>query len=183
MPELFTDIYGPIAMTGVELDPQIIAVGQEYFNMRQPNLTPVAADGRAWLGSQADDARWDLIAVDAYRPPYIPFHLTTVEFFALVRDHLSDDGVLAINVGRTDTNFALVEALTATLRQVFPTVYAMDEPGPPATLANTLLVATMQPVDLRRCAQRWPRCRPRCPSNCAPSPRRPQAPSAWPTRR
>ena len=65
-----------------------------------------------------------------------------------MRDHLRDDGVLAINVGRTDTNFALVDALTATLEQVFPTVYAIDEPGPPATLANTLVIATMQPVAL-----------------------------------
>ncbi len=146
--ELMTDIYGPVEITGVELDPQIIEVGQQYFAMDQPNLTPVAADGRAWLAQQPAGARWDLIAIDAYRPPYIPFHLATVEFFELVRDHLRDDGVLAINVGRTDTNFALVDALTATLQQVFPTVYAIDEPGPPATLANTLVIATMQPVAL-----------------------------------
>ena len=146
--ELVTDIYGPVPITGVELDPQIIAVGQAYFNMTQPNLTPVAADGRAWLAQQPPGAQWDVIAVDAYRPPYIPFHLTTVEFFQLVRAHLTPDGVLAINVGRTDTNFALVDALAATLAQVFPAVYAIDEPGPPATLANTLVVATMRPVDV-----------------------------------
>ncbi|MEZ4581508.1 MAG: fused MFS/spermidine synthase [Caldilineaceae bacterium] len=146
--ELVTDIYGPVPITGVELDPQIIAVGQAYFNMTQPNLTPVAADGRAWLAQQPPGAQWDVIAVDAYRPPYIPFHLTTVEFFQLVRAHLTQDGVLAINVGRTDTNFALVDALAATLAQVFPAVYAIDEPGPPATLANTLVVAAMQPVDI-----------------------------------
>lgn len=146
--ELIGDIYGPIPITGIELDPQIIEVGRRYFDMNQPNLTPIAADGRAWLRQQPPDQRWDLIAVDAYRPPYIPFHLTTVEFFELVRDHLSDEGVLAINVGRTDTNYALVHALTATLRQVFPTVYAIDEPGPPATLANTLVVATASPPAL-----------------------------------
>jgi spermidine synthase len=145
--ELFTDIYGPLPITGVELDTQIIAVGQEFFAMTQPNLTPVAADGRAWLAQQPADARWDLVAVDAYRPPYIPFHLTTVEFFQLVRAHLAPDGVLAINVGRTDTNYALVDALAATLAQVFPAVYAMDEPGPPDTLANTLVIAAMQPVE------------------------------------
>jgi predicted membrane-bound spermidine synthase len=146
--ELVTDIYGPVPITGIELDPQIIEVAERYFDMNQPNLTSVAADGRAWLRGQPADAKWDLVAIDAYRPPYIPFHLATVEFFELVRNHLNDDGVLAINVGRTDTNFALVEALTATLVEVFPAVYALDEPGPPATLANTLIIATMQPVDL-----------------------------------
>ena len=146
--ELYTNIYGPLPITGVELDPQIIRVGQDYFGMTQPNLTPVAADGRRWLADRPADDDWRIIAVDAYRPPYIPFHLTTVEFFRLVADHLTPDGVLAINVGRTDTNFALVDALAATALQVFPTVYLLDEPGPPDTLANTLLVATRQPVSL-----------------------------------
>src|SRR5690606_24056089 len=111
-----------------------------YFGMNQPNLTAIAADGRAWLAQQPDSAAWSLIAVDAYRPPYIPFHLTTVEFFHLARQHLTEDGVLAINVGRTPTNFSLVDALAATAGQVFPSVYLVDEPGPPDTLANTLLV-------------------------------------------
>ncbi len=54
--ELFTDIYGPIDITGVELDPAIIEVGRRYFAMNQPNLTAVAADGRAWLRPAAGDA-------------------------------------------------------------------------------------------------------------------------------
>src|SRR5690606_27046523 len=91
--ELYTHIYGPLPITGIELDPQIIEVGQHYFGMNQPNLTAIAADGRAWLAQQPDSAAWSLIAVDAYRPPYIPFHLTTVEFFQLARQHLTEDGV------------------------------------------------------------------------------------------
>lgn len=146
--ELYTDIYGALPITGVELDPQIIAVGQEYFGMTQPNLTAVAADGRRWLAGQPATATWDVIAIDAYRPPYIPFHLTTVEFFALVQQHLRAEGVVAINVGRTATNYALVDALAATLYQHFPTVYAIDEPGPPDDLSNSLLIATKQPIDL-----------------------------------
>jgi predicted membrane-bound spermidine synthase len=146
--ELYTNIYGPIPITGVELDPQIIEVGQRYFGMTQPNLTPIAADGRRWLAQQPADATWSFIAVDAYRPPYIPFHLTTVEFFQLTYDHLRADGVLAINVGRTPTNFALVDALAATAQQVYPAVFLLDEPGPEGTLGNSLLVATKNVVTL-----------------------------------
>jgi predicted membrane-bound spermidine synthase len=146
--ELFTNIFGPIPITGVELDPQIIEVGERFFGMNQPNLTAVAADGRAWLSQQPADAQWDMIAVDAYRPPYIPFHLTTLEFFELARAHLNHNGVLAINVGRTTDNYALVDALAATVGAVFPSVFLIDEPGPPDQLGNTLLVATMQPKDL-----------------------------------
>lgn len=152
--ELYTNLYGALPITGVELDPQIMEVGQRYFGMNQPNLMPIAADGRQWLARQPVTAQWDVIAIDAYRPPYIPFHLTTVEFFTLVRAHLSENGVVVINVGRTATNYQLVEALAATLAQRFPAVYAVDEPGPADTLSNSLLVATVQPLTVATIRQR-----------------------------
>ena len=148
VPGLYTEIYGSVPITGVELDLEILTVGQDYFGANWPNYTAVAADGRRWLAQQPPNATFDVIAIDAYRPPYIPFHLTTVEFFKSVRDHLDEDGVVAINVGRTLTNFALVDALAATLRQVFPAVFVIDEPGPPHTLGNSLVVATRQPATL-----------------------------------
>ncbi len=145
-PNLFNDIYGAVEIVGVELDPQIIEVGRRYFGMTQPNLTAVAADGRRWLQEQPDDARFDIVLVDAYRPPYIPFHLTTVEFFRLARAHMTEQGVLAINVGRSATDFALVDALAATLAEIFPSVLVVDEPGPADDLANSLVIATVQPA-------------------------------------
>ncbi len=148
VPGLYTDVYGPWPITGVELDAQIIAVGQRFFGMDQPNLTAIAADGRRWLQQQPAASRFDLILVDAYRPPYIPFHLTTVEFFTLVRSHLNEGGVVAVNVGRTPRNFALVDALSQTLGGVFPTVFVVDEPGPADDLGNSLVVATREPLAL-----------------------------------
>jgi predicted membrane-bound spermidine synthase len=151
--ELYSNIYGPIPIIGVELDPTIIEVGRTYFQMDQPNLTAIAADGRRWLQQQPPERQFDLILIDAYRPPYIPFHLTTVEYFQLVRNHLREDGVVAINVGRTDRDFALVEAMTATLHQVFPSVVIVDEPGPPHQLANSLIIATVQPSSVETFAR------------------------------
>ena len=57
----------------------VFEVGQEYFGMNMPNLNAIAEDGR-W-GLAHSEYLYDLIAVDAYRPPYIPWHLTTLEFF------------------------------------------------------------------------------------------------------
>jgi predicted membrane-bound spermidine synthase len=91
--------------------------------------------------------RYDLIAIDAYRPPYIPFHLTTVEFFALARERLAEDGVVAVNVGRTHRDYSLVHAIAATLGQAFPSVYLVDLPDGGA-LGNTLVVATRRPTTL-----------------------------------
>ena len=151
-PNLYTEIYGPVEIVGVELDPQIIEVGRRYFGMTQPNLTAVAADGRRWLRDQPEGAVFDIVLVDAYRPPYIPFHLTTVEFFRLARAHMSERGVLAINVGRSATDFALVDALAATLAEVFPSVLVVDEPGPADDLGNSLVVAAIQPAALETVA-------------------------------
>jgi spermidine synthase len=146
MVHLFTEAYGPIDIAGAELDPEIIVAGRQWFNMNEPNLRAVAADGRRFL--RDDTERCDVIAVDAYRPPYIPFHLTTVEFFALARDRLAEDGVVAVNVGRTHTDYSLVNAIALTMAQVFPSVYVIDEPDQGSSLGNSLVIATASPTSL-----------------------------------
>jgi len=146
MVHLFTEAYGPVAIEGAELDPEIISVGRRWFDMNQPNLRAVAADGRRFLQGSSD--RCDVIAVDAYRPPYIPFHLTTVEFFTLARERLAADGVVAVNVGRTHTDYSLVDAIAATMGQVYPSVYIVDEPDEGSSLGNSLVIATRKPSSL-----------------------------------
>ncbi len=129
-----------VPMDGYEIDPDIIAVGREYFGMTMPNLNAVAVDGR-W-GLEHSERIYSLIEIDAYRPPYIPPHLTTVEFFTLCRERLTEDGVLAINVGRAPNDRRLIEALVATLSEVFPSVHVMDIPD----TFNSLVYATVQPT-------------------------------------
>lgn len=143
IPRQHTTVYENIRMDGVEIDPTILEVGADYFQMNQehmPNLTTYAQDGRYILNQL--DQRYDVIAVDAYRPPYIPWHLTTVEFFEELSAHLTVDGVVAINVGRTPTDRRLIDALTATLEDVYPSVHAIDIPN----TFNTLLIATHRPT-------------------------------------
>jgi spermidine synthase len=151
VPKQYTAVYGPIPIDGAEIDPEILAAGQEYFDMTEPNLNAVAQDGRYFLANSPRS--YDVIAIDAYRPPYIPFHLTTREFFAQVRDHLTDNGVVAINVGRTRTNWSLVNALASTLKAVFPNVYTVDLATPGSDLINVLVVATKQPTSLDNLAR------------------------------
>ena len=142
VPRQYQAIYGDIAMTGIELDPDIVAAGQAYFGMNSqemPGLRALVGDGRFLL--KQSDERYSVIAIDAYRPPYIPWHLSTVEFFREVEQRLQPDGALAINVARTPTDRRLVDAFAATLKQVFPSVHALDV----AQSFNAILVATKQP--------------------------------------
>lgn len=134
-------IYGNLPIDGVEIDPKIIEAGERYFDMNQedmPSLTTYAQDGRYVLNQL--EGPYTVIGVDAYRPPYIPWHLTTMEFFQEIDRKLADNGVLVINVGRTSTDRRLVEALTHTLSYVFPTIHTMDVPGS----FNTIIVSTKQ---------------------------------------
>ncbi len=137
----YTAVYGPLPIDGVEIDPRIVRVGREYFGMNQPNLNVIVADGRYALAHS--DRRYTVVGVDAYRLPYIPPHLTTVEFFRQVHDHLTADGVVAVNVGRVAEDYRLVEAMLATLLEVFPSAHVIEVPNS----FNTVVVATVRPSE------------------------------------
>ena len=149
-PRQYTAVFGPIPIDGVEIDPLIVDVGRRLFAMTEPNLRVHVADGRYFLART--EARYDVIAVDAYRLPYIPFHLTTQEFFTEVRRHLTEKGVVVINVGRTEDDYSLVEALATTMQTVFPSVYIVDVPE----TFNSVVVATMQETQAENLAANLP---------------------------
>jgi spermidine synthase len=131
-----------VDITGVEIDPDIVAVARRYFHLDEPNVRPVVQDARYWLAT--DRGRYDVIIMDAYRQPYIPFYLTTREFFQQVKQHLTPDGVAIVNAGRTATDYRLVDALASTMAADFPSVYLVDVPS----FTNTVIYATPRRVGL-----------------------------------
>lgn len=137
-----TAVFGDIPIDGWEIDPAIISVGREYFGMDMPNLTAISQDGR--VGLEHSSTLYSIIAVDAYRPPYIPPHLTTQEFFQVAKAHLTNDGVLVVNVGRSPVDRTLVNQIASTIQTVFPSVYVVDVPGS----FNSMIYATMQPTQM-----------------------------------
>ncbi|MFN2466342.1 MAG: spermidine synthase [Candidatus Dormibacteria bacterium] len=136
-----TAAYGPqVQIDGVEIDPQIVSVGRRYFDMTEPNLHPIVADGRYFLDTTPN--LYDLILVDVYRQPYIPFQFTTKEFFKSCRAHLATNGVVAVNVGRAPNDYRLVDAISGTMGAVFPEVYQQDTPR----FLNTVVYAPTLPT-------------------------------------
>lgn len=140
IPKQYTRVFGPLPIDGIELDGDIVQAGIDYFALDEPNINLIIGDGRYELNQLPH--RYDVITIDAYKVPYIPWHLTTQEFFEEVRDHLTESGVVAMNVGRAPQDRSLIEAMTATLQTVYSTVHAIDVPGS----LNTILVATVQPT-------------------------------------
>ncbi len=138
----FTRVYGPVPIDGVEIDPAIVDVGRKYFAMNEPNLHVHVEDGRTFL--ETTQAQYDVVAIDAFQQPYIPFQLTTREFFSTIRSHLSTTGVVALNTAHTTHDYRLVQAFINTMSQVFPSVYVFNVPG----TFNTEIMATVQPTSI-----------------------------------
>jgi spermidine synthase len=119
----------------VEIDGELTELGRRWFDLRdRPGLRFFTDDARPFL--RRTQRRYEAIFVDCYRQPYIPFYLSTREFFRLVRDRLTPGGVVVINVGHPDTSDELEKVLAATLRTSFASVLR-----DPVKDVNTLLIA------------------------------------------
>jgi spermidine synthase len=139
----YEEFFPETRVDGVEIDAELSEIGREYFDMNNPRLHLYHEDARPFL--RRIDADYDQISVDAYRQPYIPFYLTTEEFFETVRDRLREGGVLVVNAGHPEGQDDLEKVLTATIGEVFPHV-ARD----PIEDTNTLIVASEAPLSAGR---------------------------------
>ena len=112
---------------GVEIDEKITRLSYEYFEL--PGDIPVTTyDGRAYLN--VDEKKYDVIMVDAYQDITIPFQMSSVEFFTLVKEHLTKDGVMVVNMnmrGQEEGN--INQYLSDTIAEVFGNVYTVDVAG------------------------------------------------------
>jgi spermidine synthase len=128
--------YPQTIVDGYEIDIEIINAGFDYFGLKNNFLNIYIKDAR-W-GITHNDNKYQVINVDAYNPPYIPWHLTTREFFSEVYNHLSDKGVLVINVARIFEERGLLHSLFQTINSVFPSTYIIDLPNS----FNSMIFAT-----------------------------------------
>jgi spermidine synthase len=105
---------------GVEIDPVITEVGEKYFRLELDNKTSIYhEDARTYLIKNQE--KYDVIYIDIFAgSPYVPFHVTTMEFFELVKSSLSENGVMAINLPPWPRGTELEEYMLNTIVSVFP---------------------------------------------------------------
>ncbi len=132
--------YPSARIDGVELDPAVTAAGRRFLGLGDnPRLHVVDADARPFL--RRTHTRYDLIAIDAYRQPYVPFYLATREFFRLVRERLAPGGVVALNVATVPGDHRLAEGIAGTLATELPEVVTWQ-----ALRFNQLVVGLSAPL-------------------------------------
>jgi len=128
----------------VELDPAVVDIAEAYFLYDREELPVEISDARAWLRRSPDT--FDIIVQDTYASnnygTFIPFHLATYEYWNIVRDHLSEDGVLAVNVIGTiyggEPN-RIMPSIYRTMSEVFDQVYLFAAND----VQNVVVIATM----------------------------------------
>ena len=130
---------GDMNVEGVEIDEKITQLSRKYFSLSE-DVPVTTYDGRAYLNAM--DKKYDVIMVDAYQDITIPFQMSSVEFFTLVKDHLNEDGVMVVNMnmrGSGDGN--INQYLSDTIGQVFDAEYTVDV----ANTTNRELFASNNP--------------------------------------
>jgi spermidine synthase len=134
--------YPDANVDGVELDPAVSRVGRRFFGLgANPRLTVYDADARPFL--RRTDKRYDLIVVDAYHQPYVPFYLATREFFRLARERLTPGGIIALNISAVPGDERLLDGVSGTLTYEFPSVALWR-----ALRFNKFLLASDRPLRL-----------------------------------
>lgn len=127
--------YPDVEIDAIELDPEVLEFARRYFFVEESERVRLhERDGRIWLLRARD--RYDVAMIDAYRGPFVPFHLLTTEFYQLVARRLTDDGVMLQNV---DPSTMLFESAVATIASAFETVEVYEARG------NYVIVAYQGP--------------------------------------
>ncbi len=116
--------YGDMDIQGVEIDGRITELAERYFELPD-DVNVTTYDGRAYLN--AIDEKYDVIMVDAYQDISIPFQMSSVEFFTLVKEHLNDGGVMVVNMNMHGSGEDSINSYLAdTIAAVFGEVYTAD---------------------------------------------------------
>ena len=133
-PKSFLANYEYIAKIDVvEIDPVVVDVAKEYFFVPEdePRLEIINEDARVFLTQT--DRKYDAIILDAYSGYDIPFHLTTKEFYHILDERLTEDGIIVSNFwgALQGQNSKLFQSSYKTLQEIFPSVFVF-----PSNLKN-----------------------------------------------
>lgn len=121
------EYFDGVTAEGVEIDEKITELAHEYFELpSEVNVTTY--DGRAFLN--VCEKKYDVIMVDAYQDITIPFQMSSREFFAQVRVHLKEGGVMVVNMNmRSKDNDGINIRLADTIASEFSEIYTVDVSG------------------------------------------------------
>ena len=139
--------YNSMEIEGVEIDEKITGLAHRYFAL-DPEIPVATYDGRAYLAGTGQ--KYDVIMVDAYQDITIPFQMSSVEFFTAVREHLTENGIMIVNMNMVSERENGINAyLQDTISAVFDNVYTIGVRG----ATNRELFASCNPKMMEHLAE------------------------------
>ena len=149
-PRNFLSTYSEASIDVVEIDPDVISAARNYFYLPANNgsrLMVYNDDARNFLSKT--EKKYDLIILDAFSKNYVPFHLMTLEYFQLLDEKLTSDGIIiSNNIGSmTGDRSDIIRAVYKTISQVFPSVYVFPTEHNPGNLQNIMLATMKTPTE------------------------------------
>ena len=132
----------------VDIESKLQDIAQQYLLKRplNPNVTFTPKPAVNFL--RDTDKQYDLIVVDMYSNKHaIPAQLVTLEFYDLVKSHLTSTGTVALNVIISPTlQDTYSRRMDNTLRTVFPFIYSVAL-HPTSDMSNMIYVYQPNGVD------------------------------------
>jgi spermidine synthase len=153
----FLEHYDPgVEVDAVEIDPKVVELAEKYFDVRtQKNIKIITQDAFKYFQenkTRENKTQYDVIYMDAFLKPSEgtdatgqPLRLKTTEFYKGLRDQLTPDGIVAINLnvyeGTKDD--------LATIRGAYPQIYAFRATSPNLIVVGTWEKARTSAADIR----------------------------------
>jgi spermidine synthase len=135
--------YPNLIVDGVEIDPKVIEVGKEYFNLEDDNRTNIIIDdGRRFV--KTTNETYDIILLDVFRGKSIPSHLTSIEFVKELKNTTNPDSVIIANIISSveGEKSLFLQLIYNTYSEEFDNVLILPVGDDPNNVQNVILVAT-----------------------------------------
>ncbi len=113
---LLTRRFGPIALVGLDDDPDVLTLGRRDFYLALPNLDLILADAVQF--TLACPSRFDYVAVDLFHGASTPRALTSRPFLGALRRLASPNGVIVFNLFRDKRLPAEIQRIGRVLRVI-----------------------------------------------------------------
>lgn len=111
----------------VEIDKSILPIAEKYFGFKKDSKINIFfEDGRVFVDKSKE--KYDIIFLDVYNAEGIPYQFTTVEFFTKIKEKLSKNGILSINLANFGQN-SFIAAELNTICKVFPNSFVFTSEG------------------------------------------------------
>ena len=141
MPKHFKNYYKDTDVSVVELDPEMISVGNAFFDLEKYNIKTIVGDAKVVINK--NEEKYDVIFGDAYNSFIsVPWYLLTKEWNDEVKNKLKENGIYAVNfIGSiSETKSLFANSVLNTFKISFPNFYVFAFGVKPEYTQNIVLV-------------------------------------------